>query len=302
MRRMLVTGITGRSGRIFGEILCPNSDWMVTALVRDKDKFNSVFGEQQNLSCKVCDLHNEDMVKNILESENIDTVFHIAGIKYSVEVIRASISAKCVKRVVLVHTTGIYSKYKAAGAEYKEIEQTINELTRETDIAITILRPTMIYGTLEDSNVSKFIKMVDGIRLFPLVKGGKYELQPVNYEDLGRAYYQVLLNEEMTKNKNYILSGGSVVYLKDMLMSISEMLGKKTFFFSVPFSVAYMGAWVLYMISFSKCDYRERVQRLVEPRAYAYTEAQKDFGYSPMNFLEGLEKEVESYKERKSFR
>ena len=138
--------------------------------------------------------------------------------------------------------------------------------------------------------------MVDKLRLFPLVNGGKFELQPVNYADLGVAYYQVLINEQVTQNKNYILSGDTVIYLKDILQSISEFLGKKTVFFTVPFWAAYTGAWILYLASLTRCDYREKVQRLIEPRSYPHHVATTDFLYSPMDFREGLRVEVQQYK------
>ena len=42
----------------------------------------------------------------------------------------------------------------------------------------------MIYGSLDDQNMSVFIKMVDKLKIFPVINGGKYSLQPVHQEDL----------------------------------------------------------------------------------------------------------------------
>ena len=47
--------------------------------------------------------------------------------------------------------------------------------------------------------------------------------------------------------------------------------------------------------SFTKVDFRERVQRLVEPRVYSHEEATKDFGYAPIPFEEGIIDEVKQY-------
>lgn len=295
MRNILITGITGRSGKVFGDLLIKNNIPAIAA-ARDKTKFDNLFGEQNTITFEQCDMRNSQNIEEIIKRYKIDTIFHIVGIHYSTSIILAAKKLGCVKRIILVHTTGIYSKYKAAGADYLKIEDEISKLIEGVDISLTILRPTMVYGTMQDSNVSKFIKMVDKMRLFPLVKGGAYELQPVNYDDLGKAYYQVLINEDATKNKNYILSGGTVVYLKDILKSISKLLGKKTLFFSVPYWMAYSGACALYYLSGKKKDYREKVQRLVEPRFYSHEEATLDFGYAPMTFEEGLEKEVAEFK------
>lgn len=300
MSNLLVTGITGRSGRYFGDILEKNNYPNVTALIRNEKKFIELFGNNSCMGYEICDISDVKKITNILINKKIDTIFHIYNIKHSIGIINAAIASRCVQRIILVHTTGIYSKFKSASSEYIEIENTIENLLKNSDISVTILRPTMIYGSLDDKNISSFIKMVDKLRLFPLVNGGKYELQPVNHVDLGKAYYQVLTNPEKTKNKNYNLSGGTVIYLKDILENISKFLGKKTIFFSVPFGIAYFMAKVLYWLTLKKVDFRERVQRLVEPRAYEHYAAANDFGYSPINFLDGLEKEVKEYIEAKS--
>lgn len=295
MENVLVTGLTGRSGQYFGELLARNGHQNIIAMIRNEKKFRELFGVQTNLSCEICDIADVDGIREILERHQVKTVFHIINIRYSIGIVKAALAAKCVDRLIFVHTTGIYSKFKAAGAEYLEIEAEIDRLLKGSGIALTILRPTMIYGSLDDANVSVFIRMVDKLRLFPLVKGGRYELQPVNQRDLGKAYYQVLMNEKTARNKNYTLSGGRVIYLRDMLERISVLLGKKTIFFPVPFWLAYSGAWALYLLSFTKFDLREKVQRLVEPRAYGHEEAAADFGYEPMDFWDGLEQEVRLY-------
>ena len=70
-------------------------------------------------------------------------------------------------------------------------------------------------------------------------------------------------------------------------------------FVSVPSPLAYFAAKMLYALSLKKIDYRERVQRLTEPRAYGHEEAVKDFGYCPIPFCEGIKTEVEEYKRNK---
>lgn len=299
MNNLLVTGITGRSGKHFGNILIKNNYRNVTALIRDETKFKKLFDNDTTIQYEICDISDVEKITNILTQKKIDTIFHIYNIKHSIGIVNAAIASGYVKRIILVHTTGVYSKFKSASSEYIEIENTIENLLKNSEISVTILRPTMIYGSLDDKNISSFIKMVDKLRLFPLVNGGKYELQPVNHIDLGKAYYQVLINPESTKNNNYNLSGGTVIYLKDILENISNFLGKKTVFFSVPFGFAYFMAKVLYWLTLKKIDFREKVQRLVEPRAYEHNAAVNDFGYSPINFVDGLEKEVKEYMEAK---
>lgn len=300
--RILVTGLTGRSGRFFAEALMKDTenDFKVTAVVRSAEKFEKMFGKDSGIDYVVGDIDDSDFILSQMKEKNIDTLFHISGIFHSESLTGCAVESGCVKRLVLVHTTGIYSKYKSAGEEYREIEARIDGMIKDTDISLTILRPTMIYGTLNDGNISVFIKMIDKYHLFPIVSGGHYALQPVNHADLGDAYYKVLVNADICDGKNYILSGGTVIDLIDILKNISTFLGKKTTFISVPFRLAYACACVVNFVTFGKKDYREKVQRLVEPRAYSYEDAERDFGYTPMNFLDGLKEECELYIKEKN--
>lgn len=208
--------------------------------------------------------------------------------------VKAAVKAG-VERLILVHTTGIYSKYKAAGEGYRQIEAKIGEMVQGKGIQLTYLRPTMIYGSLRDNNVCIFMKMVDKLRLFPVVSGAKYELQPVWCGDLGKAYYQVLVNPETATKEGYNLSGGRPIQLIDMFKTMAQQLGVKNTFVSVPFPIAYGLAWVLYLATLGKKDFREKVQRLVEPRTFDHTDATHDFGYRPLPFEEGVKGEVEEY-------
>ncbi len=305
MEKVLITGITGNSGQYFlDELLVAFPENVsIRALVRSSSNRKKLEKLAENgcpLEIFEGNLSDADSLKAM--TAGVDTVFHIAGIGSSLNLVRASL-ANGVKRFILVHTTGIYSKYKAAGEWYRKTEAEIRNMIAGKDIDLTILRPTMIYGSLNDENMVKFIKMTDKLRFFPMVKGGHYALQPVHQQDLGIAYLQVLnmllSGSVETGDREYILSGGTVIDLIDIMRLISDYLGKKTTFFSVPFLFAYTGAWGLYLLTLGKKDFREKVQRLVEPRNFPHDKASQDFGYSPMPFPEGLRMEVELYKKAK---
>jgi hypothetical protein len=68
---------------------------------------------------------------------------------------------------------------------------------------------------------------------------------------------------------------------------------------NVPFSVAYFGAWALYILSLGEIDFRERVQRLVEPRTFDHSEASKDFGYTLVDFQIGIAHQITEYQASK---
>jgi uncharacterized protein YbjT (DUF2867 family) len=149
----------------------------------------------------------------------------------------------------------------------------------------------MIYGNIIDNNMVVFIRMVDKLRLFPVIDHGKSLLQPVNGCDLGKAYYQVLTNPNIM-NGDYILSGEKPITMLNMFKLISSTLGKKTIFISVPLGFGVFLARILKAVTLGKVDYIEKVQRMGEDRSFPHDAAFRDFGYTPMPFAEGIKMEV----------
>lgn len=295
MKTLMITGLTGKSGAVLAELLREGGlrePYQIRAAVRASSRAESLKALLPEAEYCFGDLEDPAFLAEL--TKGVDTVLHIAGIGKSLELVKAA-AVNGVKRLVLVHTTGIYSKYKAAGEGYRQIDAAIKTLCEENDIGLTILRPTMIYGTLGDQNIVKFIKMVDKLSPMPVVNHAKYLLQPVHAEDLGHAYLQVLNHLEETSGRDYNLSGRDPILLIDMFRIIADELGVSRRFVSVPFPIAYAGAWGLYLLSLTRFDMREKVQRLCESRAYPHEEAVRDFGYDPMPFEEGLRREVRAY-------
>lgn len=291
---LLVTGITGHSGRYFLQELIANKyEGPIRCIVRESSDTSLIDRSGLNIEKVVGTLDDRSFLDEAMVC--VDTILHIAGIGWTPKVIDAAIRNN-VDRAILVHTTGIYSKYKSASQMYKDIEDNVRAKIdmAPSDIKVSILRPTMIYGDMCDHNISTFINMVGALRVFPVINKGSGLIQPVNARDLGRAYYQVLITEQ-TIGADYVLSGNDVVTMLDMFKRISSTMGKKTFFISVPVSVGVLLARSIKLATLNKIDYVEKVQRMVEDRCYSNEKARIDFNYNPINFFEGLDTEVKEY-------
>jgi len=292
---LLVTGITGHTGRYFiDELIKNNYKEKIRCIVRKDSSLDYIEKSGLNYELTFGDLNDADF---LLEScKGIDEILSIYNIRYSINMINAAIKNN-VKRIICVHTTGIYSKYKMASSEYKKIEEKVFELAKNK-IDLTILRPTMIYGDICDLNISKFIKMIDKMKVYPVIAGGKAKLHPVNARDLGKAYYLVLINPETTKNKSYNLSGSEEIKIIDMLKLIGNYLNKKTIFVTVPLWLSVTSGYVIKLITLNKINIVEKILRMDESRCFSYEDASKDFGYSTINFKNAIKEEVEQYKKR----
>lgn len=294
---LLVTGITGHTGRHFLQELIKNKyEDTIRCIVRETSDTTMLDNSGLRIEKVTGSLDNEEFVNKVMAGVN--TVMHIYNIHHSPMIVQAAIKNN-VKRAILVHTTGIYSKFKNASQEYKEIEKKIIEASKENSCKtdITILRPTMIYGDLCDHNMSKFIKMVDKLTIVPVIDKGNSLLQPINARDLGKAYYTVLkLPSKNAELKAYDLSGDKPIKMIDVLKLISRELNKKVIFVNIPMGLGVFVAKIMKALTIEKIDVIEKVQRMGENRSYSHVYATSDFGYNPMSFEDGIKIEVEQYK------
>lgn len=293
---LLVTGITGHSGAYFlQELINHKYEGPIRCVVRNSSDTSLIDNSGLKITKVIGDLNDQKFMDESMAG--IDTVLHIGSIFYSVTVMKAAVKNN-VRRAIFVHTTGIYSKYKSASEEYKNIESEVRKIIEDnvSPIGLTILRPTMIYGNVNDRNMVIFIKMVDKLRLLPVIDHGKSLLQPVNGRDLGKAYYQVLTNQDILIG-DYILSGNMPIKMLDMFQLISNTLGKKIVFISVPLGVGIFLARILKAFTLGRIDFIEKVQRMGEDRSFLHDNASRDFGYEPMPFAEGINIEVKQYVE-----
>jgi uncharacterized protein YbjT (DUF2867 family) len=292
---LLVTGITGHTGRYFLQELINNKyEGPIRCIVRETSNTSLLDTSGLNIEKVFGDLDDPEFIYRVMD--DVKVVMHIYNIHHSPTVVQAAIKNK-VKRAILVHTTGIYSQFKYASEGYKTIEEKISILTKDPKCptSITILRPSMIYGDFRDRNMSKFIKMIDKLRIMPIINAGNSLIQPVNARDLGKAFLTVLMSPEETDGKAYDLSGERPIKMIDVFKLISQELNKKTFFISVPLNLGVLMARILKTLTLGKIDYRERVQRMGEDRNYSYDNATIDFGYNPMTFEKGIQIEVQDY-------
>ena len=289
---LAVTGITGHTGGYFLQELIRNGfDGTLRVLVRETSDTRALDASGLQVEKVVGDIHNPDDLFRLVSGA--DSVLHIAGIRDTLPLMAAIEKAGVKGHIVLVHTTGIYSRFRMASGEYKEIEQALQTYI-DKGYNITILRPTMIFGDLCDRNIHKFIRMVDTLPVMPQVRFGRARIQPVNARDLGRAYYQCVMKEKLPK-LDYVVSGSRELTLRELCSLIGIYLGKKTRFVNVSTPAVVGCMWCVKELSGGKIDYVEKALRLSEDRIFSHAEATRDFGFEPEPFDVGLKREVEEY-------
>lgn len=288
---LYVTGITGHTGKWFlDKLIKENYQGQIKCLVRDNSDTKLL--DHSGLNIEKIYGNLED--KNLLESSmaGVETVVHVSTILFSNNVMDAAIENN-VKWAILVHTTGRYSKYKGASEEYIDIEDGVFE--KRDHIGITVLRPTMIYGSSGDRNMYKLVDYLNRRKFFPMFGKGENLMQPVHAKDLGHAYYDVLVNREITFNKEYNLSGKSPIKYIDLVRCVSETLERNNTIVKLPLWISILAAKVYNTVNKNAIISVEQVLRMQEDKDFSHYEATKDFGYNPLSFEEGIKLEVEEY-------
>ncbi len=289
---LAVTGITGHSGGFLLRRLIDNRfDGTLRVLVRKSSDTGALDASGLAVEKIVGSAKDDASLRALVRGA--DTVVHISGIWDTPRLLAAIEAEGGVAHVVLVHTSGIFSKHKMASGVYRQIEESMKPCL-ERGMNVTILRPTMIFGDLRDHNISKFIRMVDRLPVMPEIDHGLAPVQPVNARDLGQAYYKAAMHTTLPE-REYICSGERPVSVHELCELIGKYLGKRVCFVSVPMGVGVAGAWLVKGLTLGKKDYVEKVLRLGEDRSFSHEPAARDFGYEPEPFEVGLKREVEEY-------
>ena len=150
MYNVAVTGASGKSGQYFLKRLLSEKehvkDFKFFLICRKQGEYSKntegyqiiqrVLGETElQVELAENDLQDKAELKLFFKEHHIDMLLHIASVKLSPYVVPAAIRGG-VNNFILVHTTGIYSKYKAAGEEYRQIEARIQKLAEEAKVEI----------------------------------------------------------------------------------------------------------------------------------------------------------------------
>jgi uncharacterized protein YbjT (DUF2867 family) len=172
----------------------------------------------------------------------------------------------------------------------REIEAAEHAIER-SGVAYTIVRPTMIYGTPEDRNISKFIRLIQRYGFVPLPGGGKSVFQPVHVDDVASSILAALKTSR-SEGKSYNVPGASAHTLREIVDIIAGILGKRVIAVPVPFALAEAAAGLGERLLRRPFIRREQIERLREDKRYDFSEAARDLGFAPRSFTDGVTAEI----------
>jgi uncharacterized protein YbjT (DUF2867 family) len=201
----------------------------------------------------------------------------------------SAVSRTGIKRAVFVSSTSVLVPFEYEMKKAKlESEELIEDFGRRAGFDYTILRPTMIYGCTDDRNYSKMLGFIKKRGFFVMFGNGQNLIQPVFIEDVSGAVAAVIRNIR-TYNKIYTLCGKEPIKYRDMLFTVKSLVKKPFKIVRLPLLASKLLA-AAYSKIFPKSNLKpDMIERMQVDKAYSYEAAQKDFGFSPVPFRQGIE-------------
>jgi uncharacterized protein YbjT (DUF2867 family) len=185
-----------------------------------------------------------------------------------------------VHRAVFVSTTAIFTSLPSAS---RRLRLDAEAAVANSALEWTILRPTMIYGTSRDRNISRLLHFLRRWPVFPLC--GNALWQPIYVADLADAVVAAL-DSSLAMGRSYNLAGACPLRFADLVRSAAASLSRRVLLVPVPVSAAVLAARLTRVVT------PEQIRRLAEDKAFDYSAATRDFGFRPRSFADGVRFEV----------
>lgn len=283
--RLFITGATGNTGQALLRLLVSGGAFepsSVTCLCRPGGRGERLLPFGVRIAGG--DASSAESVARVYRGEEI--VVHISSYRHAEAVLAG---CRGMKRLVMISSTGVHSSYREIAKDIAAAEGAVER----SGAAFTILRPTMIYGTAADRNISKMIRLVAKSPVVPLPGGGRSVFQPVHVEDLAAAILAAI-EKPASVRKTYDIPGGSAHSLREIVSIIARELGKRPVILPVPQGFAEWAVGLGERVLRRPPLRLEQVQRLREDKTYDFSEAARDLGYAPRHFREGVSRQIRS--------
>jgi nucleoside-diphosphate-sugar epimerase len=321
--QVLVTGATGFTGSHLARGLASGGRG-VRALVRDSARAAEL--QASGVALVTGDLRDPAVLATAVAG--VDVVYHIAAIYRQAGVSRATYqavnatavrqlieaaAAAGVRRVVHCSTVGVHGDVEhppanedaplKPGDVYQATkldgERQAREAGARLGIDVTIARPTGIYGPGD----RRLLKLFRGVarRRLPILGSGEIYYHLTYIDDLVEGF-RLCGEHPAAVNRTYILAGGEVTTLNELVALIADVAG-------VPPPTLHLPVWPFW-IAGALCEavcapfgieppiYRRRVDFYTKSRAFDITRARQELGYAPkVGLRDGITRTLDWYRQ-----
>lgn len=249
-KTLFLTGVTGFIGRRLVSILKDRCDGgIIRVLSRHQcSQYETV----------VCDLESEIIPENALDG--VDTVFHLAGFAHDlrdaskVEQLYRAVNVDAtvnlaelavrsgVKRFLFVSSVkagGYDEEYGSSEGVYgqtkREAELKLLEIGRQSDMHVSIVRPSLVYGVGVKGNLALMRRGIQQGWFPPLPETGNRRSM-IHVDDLVAALLLVT-EDERANGEIYIATDGTPYSSREIYEALCRSVGKTVPNWSIPRSI-----------------------------------------------------------------
>jgi nucleoside-diphosphate-sugar epimerase len=286
--KVFVTGGTGFTGSYVLPLLLKYG-YEVRCLHRPGSDRSDLLRAHPQIEWTLGDLSNPQALSASMRGT--DALVNIAslGFGHTDSIVRAAQDAG-ISRAVFVSTTAIFTQLNARS---KQVRLAAEKIVENSGLKYTVLRPTMIYGSPRDRNMWRLIRFMRYSPIVPVFGDGKYLQQPVYVGDVARAVVSCLCIDQ-TIGKSYNIAGKFPLTYNQVIDTIARQMQKRACKIHIPSTpvVSLLNFFERLHIPFP--IKAEQVLRLNENKNFSYEEAERDFGFNPLSFEEGVRIELGS--------
>jgi nucleoside-diphosphate-sugar epimerase len=282
--KIFITGATGFTGARVVPLLL-NNGYEVRCLYRASSDRSQL--PQPEIEWVLGDVSNPHSLTSAMT--RTDALINIVslGFGHADSIIRAAKEAG-IKRAVFISTTAIFTQLNASS---KKVRVAAELAVEKSGLKYTILRPTMIYGSPRDRNMWRLIRFIGLSPIVPIFGDGKYLQQPVFVDDVAAAVLGSL-NADVSIGQIYNIAGKHALTYNEVIDTIAKAMNKRVWKLHIPVKPLVSLLRLFERIKTPFPIKVEQVLRLNENKDFSYTEAGRDFGFSPLSFEEGIELEL----------
>jgi uncharacterized protein YbjT (DUF2867 family) len=282
--RLFVTGGTGFTGSRVVPLLLKEG-YQVRCLHR-RDSDRSYF-PQPEIDWVEGDLSISQTLATAMKGADALVNIVSLGFGHADSILRAAKEAG-IRRAIFISTTAIYTQLNARS---KSVRLAAEQAIQTSGLEYTILRPTMIYGSRRDRNMWRLIQWMRVIPIVPVFGDGNYLQQPIYVEDVAQAVLSCLQNNQ-TIGKSYNIAGKYPLTYNDVIATLALKLKKHVWKVHLPCKPMVSLAELFERLHIPLPVKAEQLLRLNENKDFKYEDAQRDFGFDPLAFENGIALEL----------
>ena len=276
MRHALVFGGSGQIGRpLLGRLR--RDGWRVTAVSRD------AHADEPGLHWLRGDLSRVPALP-----PNIEAIISCGPLDAFARWYAAHASAA--PRVIAFGSTSADTKRGSSDPAERDVAQrlrdgeaTLLDAAARRDAALTLLRPTLVYGAGRDATLTRIATLARRWGRFPLPRNARGLRQPVHVVDLAEAAAACLGNEA-THGRTYALPGGETLAYRDMVARVLACLAPPPALVELPSPLFNLALLVAQASGRATHLGEAAVTRMRSDLVFDPAPAQRDFGYAPRPF------------------